>query len=655
MSQAGEGTYRGSGQDLVPYEETEDGLEWADLRRTFDWMRTHRVLVWGALLIIVGLAWKAQFLGHLYFRQDDFHDLDIAAESPFSWRYLTYIGAGHLIIGLRLVAWFLVRISLYNWALASAISLAFLAAASVAALRLLRTLFGERPAILIPLLVYLFCPLTLPDLGEWSSALESVPLQFAIFMTLAAHVWYIRTRRVRHLIAAAAWMTFGLLFFEKGLVLPLLMFAVTSAYLAPTRSWLSGMHLSLIRCWRAWLLYLALTVGYMALLAESLHTSTTQPSAPPSARVVVEFVRGLLAKSLLPGAIGGPWQWFPVGGGSYSFAAPPTALVWLAVAVAATVILFSVWRDRRAWRAWVILVLWVASADMLPVIIGRLVAFSPAVLALETRYVADAIPVLAVCVGLAFLPLIDEHGAPVSATRRRLHLGPAGRAWVDAAATLVAVFVFGSIWSSQAYENVTTGSPAASYIANATAAIQLVPRETPVIDLTVPGDMVEGLFKRYALQSTVIGDIEPGKLRWIRHLTGTLDGLRIVGSDGRLYQTSIRGTSSPPLRAGHKCLPVKNGRIIVRFINPSPSFTSFVRIGYVWFSAAPGYMVVHYPGGTKNLAVKPGLHAAYVRVSGSISRIRVDTVGSGGLCIGDAEAGALGPAKLGQVLPARPK
>src|SRR5262249_38491697 len=109
--------------------------------------------------------------------------------------------------------------------------------------------------------------------------------------------------------------------------------------------------------------------------------------------------------------------------------------------------------------------------------------------------------------------------------------------------------------------------------------------------------------------------------------------------------------SSLPLRAGQKCMPVRNGRIIVRFQSSSPAFTSFVRIGYVWFSAAPGYVVVHYPGGMKNLIVKPGLYSGYVPIRGTVSKISVDTVGGGGLCIGDAQAGALAPSSLGQILP----
>ena len=157
------------------------------------WARSHRVLVAAVVLIVAQLAWKGQLLSHLYFRQDDFHDLDLAVDHHFNWSYLTFIGSGHLIIGLRLIAWPMARIAStpYNWALASTVSLAFVAAASVAALRLLRDLFGERPAILIPLVIYLLTPLTIPDLGIWSSAMESVPLQLATFMALSAHLRYV--------------------------------------------------------------------------------------------------------------------------------------------------------------------------------------------------------------------------------------------------------------------------------------------------------------------------------------------------------------------------------------------------------------------------------------------------------------------------------
>src|SRR5258708_31791138 len=135
-----------AGHAIARLDEAEDGLEWADLRSRVSRIRSHPVLLLALLLIVAQVAWKAQFLNHLYFRQDDFHDLDLAVEHPLTWSYLTYIGSGHLIIGLRAIAWLLVRTAgTYNWALASTVSMVFVFAADLACLRLLRDLFGERP------------------------------------------------------------------------------------------------------------------------------------------------------------------------------------------------------------------------------------------------------------------------------------------------------------------------------------------------------------------------------------------------------------------------------------------------------------------------------------------------------------------------------
>jgi hypothetical protein len=163
--------------------------------------------------------------------------------------------------------------------------------------------------------------------------------------------------------------------------------------------------------------------------------------------------------------------------------------------------------------------------------------------------------------------------------------------------------------------------------------------------------MVERLFGSYALQSTVIGDLAPGKLRWLQHHTGTIDGLHIFGSDGRLYQAKVHGVASEPLPPGQKCWPSKDGRTVVRFQGTSPSYTEIVRIGYVWFSSAPDYVSVSYPGGIQDVRVKPGLHSAFVFVTGSVDQLTVQARG-GGLCIGDAQAGNLGPDHAGFILPA---
>ena len=369
MSQAGEELVApGPGKEVMRFESPGGDLEWADLRSAVGWMRSNKVLFAAILLIVAQLVWKGQFLGHLYFRQDDFHDLDLAYDHPLNWRYLTFIGAGHLIIGLRIVAWVLVRSSssTYNWLLASVVSLAFVTAASLAAYRMLRDLFGERLGILVPLGVYVLSPLTLPDLGIWSSAMESVPLQLATFMAVSAHLRYVRTGRRPHMFAAAFWIAFGLLFFEKGLVLPLLLFGLSAAFLVERRSLLAGCLSALRRYWQAWLLYVALDVIYILVLVQALHTSTSQPKVPVSASGVFTFAWELLRDTLMPGMVGGPWQWFPVLGGSFSFAAPPSALVAISVIVVVAAAVASVWLRHVAWRAWLILAAWVLALTYCP-------------------------------------------------------------------------------------------------------------------------------------------------------------------------------------------------------------------------------------------------------------------------------------------------
>jgi hypothetical protein len=629
--------------------DADDGLQWADFRSAVARIRTHHVLLLGLLMIVVQVAWKAQFINHLYFRQDDFHDLDLAVERPFSWSYLTYIGSGHLIIGLRAIAWQLVRTAgTYNWALASAVSMVFVVAADLAGLRLLRDLFGERPAILIPFGIYLLTPLTMPDLGIWSSAMESVPLQLAIFMAISAHLRYVHSGGWPHLAAAGFWVAFGLAFFEKGLVLPAVLFTLTAWYFCGG-SLLQGSREALLRYWRAWVVYVGLAAGYLVVLIDALRTSASQPNVPISAEATFRFAWELIRDTFVPGSFGGPWHWLTVAGESFAFANPPHVLVAVAMVVAVlTVAGTTLWR-RVAARAWAILLGWVLLADILPVAIGRLNTVDVGILGLETRYVADAMPLLAVCIGLAFLPMLEPRGFPVAHVR---HAAQSGQRFHPVFAIMAGLYVFGSIWSVQAYLSVTTGAPVVSYVGNASRAVKLAPRGATVMNLAVPGTMVEGLFGEYALQSKVIGDIDPGKLRWTQHPHGTIDGLRIFGTDGRLYQAYVRGAASVPLAAGQKCWPATQGAIRIAFDRSSPVSTGIMRIGYLSFAPSPETVTVLAGTNVRTMIVTRGLHSGYLPVTGRIRQITIIDP-TPGLCVGDVEAGNLRPRLTAPALPLR--
>lgn len=615
-----------------------------------EWARRRRVVLAALALIVFQLCLKALFLSHFFFTEDDFRFLDRGLDNGLTWKYLMWVDAGHLIPGPFALAWVLARIGLYDWALASAVTLVILAAACLALLRLLRNLFGDRPAILIPLTIYLFSPLTLAALGFWAVAIESLPLQVSTFMALDAHVRYLRTGRYRQVVGAAAWLAVGMLFFEKGVVLPPLLFAVTSAFFVEGY-WLAAARRTAARYWRAWLLYAAVLAAYATLFLFRLSASGSQPVSTGPYRHVLAFMLDLVKNTFVPGALGGPWQWLSHQPTAYSL--PPAALSELSWLVAAVIVVASIWNRQYAWRAWAILAAWLVLADMAPAIAGRTRAFGSLV-ALDSHYVADAVPILAVCLGLAFWPVAGQRDR----RRKRRHPSAAARqATLRATSAVLGVFVVGSLWSLQAYVNDTTSVPARAYIDNARAAFTAAPYGTVVVDGRVPSTVMISLwFGRYGFASKVIGAMArgdpPSQLRWTTRPAGTIDHLMMFGQDGRLWPAALYGSASTPLPPGKKCWPAKHGQVVVTMPPVTTKGTSTLRIGY--FLPTAEQVSVQFGGQSQQLTLQPGLHNAYLPVRGSGRTVTVTSLGPEQLCIGNAAVGVPLLSGAGPAIPATP-
>ena len=131
----------------------------------------NRIRVAGVLMVGAQVWWMATFLSKSFFRLDDFYFLERALSNGLTWKYLMWVNAGHLTPVGFTVPWLLVRISPMDWTLTSAVTLAMLAWAGLALLRLLRTIFGDHPGILFLLLIYLVSPLSFPGLSWWSVTL----------------------------------------------------------------------------------------------------------------------------------------------------------------------------------------------------------------------------------------------------------------------------------------------------------------------------------------------------------------------------------------------------------------------------------------------------------------------------------------------------
>lgn len=669
------------------------------------WARDNGVTLGAVTLIVIQLLWMGTLLARSYFRQDDYFNFDRALSSGLTWKYLMLLSAGHMApLGFG-ISWVLARLALYNWPLICIVILALVAAACVALLRVLRTLFGDRPAILIPLAVYLFCPLALAAVDWWSVAVQTLPLELSIFMAVDAHVRYLRGGRMRTAVAAAGWLLLGMATAQKGAVTPLLLFALTSAFFVEGR-WIAAASVALRRYWRAWVLYGVLLAGYCALFFSRLPSSTTPATAPGPVGRVISFVSTLVGTTMVPGALGGPWHWAVIGDG-YAQASPPAALQQLSWGLALLIVLASCIYRVRAWRAWAIIAGWIAAADVIPVVIGRLGAEQPALLGLQARYVTDAVSVLALCLGFAFLPLagdeggyrfrrpawaspgagtpasgtpgisapgagtpgtagapddrapddggVPDDGAPGSAAPVLRPLPPAAR---NATLVLLALFLAGSFWSLQALEGITNTRAARSYIATARIAVAKAPRGALIVDGPTPAFIMDPyLFYLTGYTSRVIGAMArayPAKhLTWTTSPHGGITRtVMIFDAQGRLRPAALAGVASGPPR-GRRCWKLTGAGTPIPLPRSLFRWSWTLRLNY---SGPATLLTVSFGGNQAQAALPAGTHAVYVPLAAGSGKAVTVTQPSPApsQCLSGVTVGTWHAVPSGRPIPAAP-
>jgi hypothetical protein len=611
-------------------------------------LRTRGVTLAAALLMVIQLLWMVDLLTHSYFRQDDFSYLYSSLRSGFDWKYLMWEDAGQLMPFGMAAFWVAARVSLYNWPLAAVITLVLLTATSLAMLRMLRTLFGNRPAILAVFAVFVFSPLQLGGVSWWSWGLIILPVELALCMAVTAHVHYLRDGRTRHTMAAAGWLLAGMAASDKGAVVPLILFALTSAFFV-AGPWAAAAVKTAIRYWRAWLLYGIVLAAWGAVYLIQLSSSSIKPSTPSSASSALDFVSTLTGTALLPAATGGPWQWAAPG---YSGASPPVALQQLSWAVVAIVVVVSCARRARAWRAWAILAGWIVAADIVPVVLGRLGQIPASLLGTQTRYLEDAAPVVALCTALAFLPLAQEQGA----IRFRL---PAAR---PATALVLGVCLIGSFWSLQTFQsqNSAAATAARSYIATARAAVAAAPAGTRIVDGPTPASVMSPqIFGPSGYTSQVIGAIaggEPAKhLLWTTAPRGLPGHLMIFNGQGQLQPAAVAGPVSgqpPGKTSGPHCWSVTTAGISIPVNGTLYRWPWFVRLDY---SGPATAAAVNFGGAGADVALPAGAHSFYVSLVGGGSAVTVRLAAPApGWCLSGLAVGSLLPSPYGRPIPAAP-
>jgi hypothetical protein len=617
-----------------------------------DIVRDRKVKVTALIMIGAQIWWMAIFLSHSFFRRDDFYFLERALSNGLTWKYLMWMNAGKLTPVGFAISWFTVRLSPMDWTMASAVTLVLLAWADLALLRLLRTLFGDHPGILLLLLIYLISPVSLPGLSWWSVTLELLPLEIGIFNAVNSHIRYVRTGNFRYVLFTAWWLLFGMASSIKGAGVPFLLLALTSGWLV-AGSWGAAFRLTMRKHWRAWTAYAVVLAAYAGVYALQAAGASQKPQLVGAFGDVFSYVRVLIANTFVPAVLGGPWTWFTAAPyssslafhGEYGIANPPAVLVRIAWVVAAAIIGFSIWRRPSTWRLWAIVLGWLILVDAVPALLGRGYYLPSSLLGRETRYVMDGLGVLVICAGLAFLPLAGE--------RRVVSIRRPAVSWYASAVAvgLATAVVIGTVVSYHDYLARTSNQQARSYFATAQAALGAAPPATVVVNGAAPLYVTDD-FSGPSNDAALFGPLRDmrGIPPFIARPDGTYNRLLMFNGFGQLAQAIVAGGAGASTTSANGCFPIARSGTIVVSLGPfaAGARVSELRFGYI--GLASGQAVVTYAGQAQVFDVRKGLNAGFLPVHGEGSTVTFAGMGSQ-LCVGDVEAGVLSPSSTGPAIP----
>ncbi|MDS1272196.1 hypothetical protein RIF23_18055 [Lipingzhangella sp. LS1_29] len=455
--------------------------------RTLWSMRRDRILLVGLALVAVALTHRVLVLREAYFVEDDFLFFARAFHSTLDWEYLTELHKGHLMPGAMLLIYVQTALAPYHWGLAAGVMVLTQAGASLGMFRLVWLWFGRRWAILIPLAVYTFAPLTLPVLAWWSAALNAVPLQLAMVVALVWLTHYLRDGTTAYAWYTAAAVVVGMSFAVKGMFLPPLLLAVAVLFLSR-----GSVGRSLLRTLdthpRFWLGMVGLSVGHLLLyLARDRQAPQGEGAGMPEPQPAIDLATGLLGQTFPSLAVGGPLEWgtsTPAGG----LVQPQTWVLVAAWSVLGLLVLGTLLYRRRAWRAWALLAGYLVLVDLVPTLIARgryegLVGHDP-------RYVAEAAVVFALCLALALWPTREEQRASDADGRSVYRALPRIRGRGPVAVLCTVGFVAAASYSTHTYADTLSGDRVRWYLDTVRSSISAIPPTAAVYPNPVPEDVV---------------------------------------------------------------------------------------------------------------------------------------------------------------------
>lgn len=578
-------------------------------------------------MVAAGLAFKAWLVLPAWFYSDDFRFIEAARTDRMSIDFLFTPHDSQLMPLGRVISWLVAQTDGYSWFAAASITLALQLIAALACLLMLRTLFGDRWGILVPLGLFLFSPMGVEAGMWWSASLNALPMQVAFFLLVTCVVLWARERRPRWVLGAAGAITLAVLAGPRGLAMAVPITLLIALFLTHGVWWrrpydVVRQHLLLA------VPPIAIAVGYVVVYARTTPAPVESSGDAPA----LELLRNLMTGSWAPSLLGGPWRWNVFADPVALAAAPAVLEVAATIAVACA----AAWLVRRnpgpAGAAMTILVAQL-TVTYVALVFGRGLQVGASA-GLVSRYLADVLPVTALAIGLATMPLLVD-GSP--AFRRELP-DPAdlGR-WPRLLLVTAAAVVFaGSLLSSARYAAPWHADfVARAYIDNAVSTLRADP--SPIADVEVPDLVQLSLHYPSNLPSHLLapyGDLV--------QTTQAGNDLRILDESGRSRQAIIDGgAETRPDEIAGCGVRVGSTEAIITLDRDRMETFPWTSINYV--ASGDGLVEVTADGrDVPDLEVAAGPHTYFFLTDGAYSTLTLRSMTPGTeLCVDIVRAGPI--------------
>lgn len=454
-----------------------------------------RVLLGGVALIVLAAAFRIWTATQTWFYVDDFPLVATAARDGLSPHELVQPYIGHLMPAGRAAAWLTTAGGRYDYPVAVAELVALYVLVGAGALRLFRSLFGSRPAVLALLAYLLFSPWLISPTTWWAAGINHLPALAATVWALDAVVRHLRDPQARHLVASLLWILFGLTFAELALLAYVPILVVALAYFA------QGTLLQ--RIGHLWSSRRSLVVGHgvlgvlylTAYVATAWDPTGERPPAPWR-----DYLVNLVGTVLPSAFVGGPGTWKQEWAAQFDVA-PAGWLRLLGLAAVVGLFALSAMTRERALRAWLVPLTQVGAIVLL---MSQTRSIFGGSFILDLRFTTPLALGVALAVGLAFLPV---EGALECSAPRSSH-------WLleRRAPTVLAIsaFVALGVWSAATFPLLHVPHDRSPHHFFETFEQSLDDHEAPVqmVDAPLPGFVFSGVEGRYATSLSMYDAVE---------------------------------------------------------------------------------------------------------------------------------------------------